>query len=430
MLSGDAPGQTTLKSKNPRLRTIGMFTSLKNSKRALGIVIVLIAAVVLVPAMASFQSINAIVNTHYVVVKSPIEGTLDGFSIMPGQPIEQGAELVRINNTRFKESAVNEMAVEQKTLAERSLGLQQHLKNLQQLQKELQNRVSVHRNHEFLRLEEQLAQAKAEKKAQESLIREQQLLAQRNALLLKENFISQAQSEAAHYALEVTQSRLDIFQARIRLLETEKQAIQRFVYLGEGRNDVPYTQQRLDDVRLQITEVAARLRENEQRSADIQWQISKERDNMAVSREVLLQSPSKGVLWRKFGSNGTEVLIGTDLAHVITCENLFLDVAVPESSLESFQIGQPVQYRLIGTTQWLTGHIQAVTGSGNNLQDVTLVAQLQREKKDARIFVKIESSDLNKPQENLCFAGRKVDVKVPREWRHSVWLSRVSSFLM
>jgi multidrug resistance efflux pump len=406
------------------------FTTLKPIKRLLGLGVLLIAFVVIVPAMANFQSVNAIVNTHYVVVKSPIEGTLDGFSIMPGQPIEQGAELVRINNTRFKESAVNEMAVEQKTLAERSLGLQQHLKNLQQLQKELQNRVSVHRNHEFLRLEEQLAQAKAEKKAQESLIREQQLLAQRNALLLKENFISQAQSEAAHYALEVTQSRLDIFQARIRLLETEKQAIQRFVYLGEGRNDVPYTQQRLDDVRLQITEVAARLRENEQRSADIQWQISKERDNMAVSREVLLQSPSKGVLWRKFGSNGTEVVIGTDLAHVITCENLFLDVAVPESSLESFQIGQPVQYRLIGTTQWLTGHIQAVTGSGNNLQDVTLVAQLQREKKDARIFVKIESSDLNKPQENLCFAGRKVDVKVPREWRPSVWLSRVSSFLM
>ena len=406
------------------------FTTLKPIKRLLGLGVLLIAFVVIVPAMANFQSVNAIVNTHYVVVKSPIEGTLDRFSIMPGQPIEQGAELVRISNTRFKESAVNEMAVEQKTLAERSLGLQQHLKNLQQLQKELQNRVSVHRNHEFLRLEEQLAQAKAEKKAQESLIREQQLLAQRNALLLKENFISQAQSEAAHYALEVTQSRLDIFQARIRLLETEKQAIQRFVYLGEGRNDVPYTQQRLDDVRLQITEVAARLRENEQRSADIQWQISKERDNMAVSREVLLQSPSKGVLWRKFGSNGTEVLIGTDLAHVITCENLFLDVAVPESSLESFQIGQPVQYRLIGTTQWLTGHIQAVTGSGNNLQDVTLVAQLQREKKDARIFVKIESSDLNKPQENLCFAGRKVDVKVPREWRPSVWLSRVSSFLM
>lgn len=407
-----------------------MFTSLKNSKRATGLGITLIAAVVLVPAVASFQSINAIVNTHYVTIKSPIEGALHDFSKMPGQPIEQGEALVRISNARFKESAVNEMEVEQKTLAERSLGLQQHLKNLQQLQKELQNRVSVHRSHEFLRLEEQLAQALAEKKAQQSLIREQQLLAQRNALLLKENFISSAQNEAAQYALEVTQSRLDIFQARIRLLETEKQALQRFVYLGEGRNDVPYTQQRLDEVRLQITDVAARLHENEQRSSDVQLQIRKERDNMAVSREVTMHSPSKGVLWRKFGSNGTEVVMGTDLAHVITCDNLFLDVAVPESSLESFEIGKPVQYRLMGSAKWLVGHIHAVTGSGNNLQDVTLVAQLQREKKDARIFVKIQSSDLDKPEENLCFAGRKVDVKVPREWRPSVWLSRVSSYLM
>lgn len=408
---------------------MGSFTSLKTSKRALGFGIFLIAAVVLVPALASFQSINAIVNTHYVTIKSPIEGALDGFAKMPGQPIAQGEELVRISNTRFKESAVNEMEVEQKTLAERSLGLQQHLKNPQQLQKDLQKRVSVHRTHEFLRLEEQLAQAQSEKKAQESLIREQQLIAQRQALLVKENFISPAQNEAAQYALEVTQSRLDIFKARIRLLETEKQAVKSFVYLGEGRNDVPYTQQRLDDVRLQITEVAARLRENERRSADVQLQISQERESMAVSREVRMQSPSTGVLWRKFGSNGTEVVIGTDLAHVITCDNLFLDVAVPESSLESFEIGKPVQYRLIGSTTWLTGQIHAVTGSGNNLQDTTLVAQLQREKKDARIFVKINAADLSKPQENLCFAGRKVDVKVPREWRPSVWLSRLSSFL-
>lgn len=405
-------------------------TSFKYAKRALGLGIAFIAAVVLLPAMANFQSINAIVNTHYVVIKSPIEGTLQDFSKMPGQAIEQGERLLKINNTRFKESAVNEMEVEQKTLSERSLGLLQHLKNLQQLQKELQNRVSVHRTHEFLRLEEQLAQAQAEKKAQESLIREQQLAVQRNARLLKENFISTAQSESAEHQLEVAQSKLAVFQARMRLLETEKQAVTQFVYLGEGRNDVPYTQQRLDDVRLQITDVAARLRENQQRSADIQGQIRKERDNMAVSREVDMNSPSQGVLWRKFGGSGTDVVMGTDLAHVITCDNLFLDVAVPEASLESFAIGKPVQYRLIGSSKWMLGHIQAVTGSGNNLQDMTLAAQLQREKKDARIFVKIQSSDLDKPQENLCFVGRKVDVKVPREWRPSVWLSRVSSLMM
>ena len=62
-----------------------MLTSLKNAKRAIGLGIALIATVVLVPAMANFQSINAIVNTHYTVIKSPIEGALDGFSKMPGR---------------------------------------------------------------------------------------------------------------------------------------------------------------------------------------------------------------------------------------------------------------------------------------------------------------------------------------------------------
>jgi multidrug resistance efflux pump len=401
----------------------------KPIKRLLGIGVLLIAAMVIVPALANFQSVNAIVNTRYVAIKSPIEGSLDGFTKLPGQAVDAGEELLRINNTRLKESAVNEMEVEQKTLAERSRGLQQHLKNLKDLQQELQNRVMVHRSHELLRLEEQLSQAKSEKKAQESLIREQLVLTQRNKLLMKDNFISPAQLEAAQYALEVTQSRLEVFQARIKLLETEKQAVHNFVYLGEGRNDVPYTQQRLDDIRLQITDVAARLRENEQRSADVQLQIHKERQKMSLSQSASIRSPSTGVLWRKYGNNGTEVVTGAELAHVIHCENVFLDVAVPESSLESFEIGKTVQYRLMGSTKWLTGSIDAATGSGNNLQDVTLAAQLNREKKDARIFVKILASDLDNPQQNLCFVGRQVDVQVERQWRPSVWLSRLSSFL-
>jgi len=404
-------------------------STLKPIKRLLGLGVLLIATVVIVPAMANFQSVNAIVNTRYVAIKSPIDGSLEGFNKMPGQALEDGEELLRVNNTRLRESAVNQMEVEQKTLAERSLGLQHHLNNLKELQKELQNRVTVHRTHELLRLEEQLAQAKAEKKAQESVIGEQLVLNQRNKLLVKDNFISAAQLEAAQYALEVNQSRLDVFQARIKLLETEKQAVHNFVYLGEGRNDVPYTQQRLDDIRLQITDVGARLRENEHRSSDIQLQIRKERDKMALSQSASIRSPSSGVLWRKYANNGTEVVTGAELAHVIHCDHLFLDVAVPESALESFEIGTTVQYRLLGSTKWLTGAIDATTGSGNNLQDVTLAAQLNRDKKDARIFVKVLASDLDNPQQNLCYVGRQVDVKVQRQWRPSVWLSRLSSFL-
>ena len=402
---------------------------LKPIKRLIGLAVLLIAIVVIVPAMANFQSVNAIINTRYVAIKSPIDGSLEGFSKMPGQAVDDGEELLRINNTRLRESAINEMEVEQKTLAERGLGLQQHLKNLRELQKELQNRVLVHRSHDLLRLEEQLSQAHLEKKTQESLIREQLVLTQRNKLLMKDNFISPAQLEAAQYALEVAQSRLEIFQARIKLLETEKQAVQNFVYLGEGRNDVPYTQQRLDDIRLQITDVTARQRENAQRSSDVQLQIHKEREKMALSQRASIRSPSAGVLWRKYGNNGTDVVTGAELAHVIHCENLFLDVAVPESSLESFEIGKTVQYRLMGSTKWLTGSIDAATGNGNNLQDVTLAAQLNREKKDARIFVKIQASDLDKPAQNLCYVGRQVDVKVQRQWRPTVWLSRLSSFL-
>ena len=49
-----------------------VFTTLKPAKRLLVLAILIIAAVVIVPAMANFQSVNAIVNTRYVAIKSPI----------------------------------------------------------------------------------------------------------------------------------------------------------------------------------------------------------------------------------------------------------------------------------------------------------------------------------------------------------------------
>lgn len=56
-----------------------MLTSLNNAKRAIVAGMAMIAAVVLVPALAKYQSINVIVNANDVAIKSPLAGTLDGF---------------------------------------------------------------------------------------------------------------------------------------------------------------------------------------------------------------------------------------------------------------------------------------------------------------------------------------------------------------
>ena len=53
--------------------------------------------------------------------------------------------------------------------------------------------------------------------------------------------------------------------ARTRLarLQYQLDGISQGVYVGDGRNDVPYSRQRMDEVTIQLAEIDVRLKENE-----------------------------------------------------------------------------------------------------------------------------------------------------------------------
>lgn len=392
-------------------------------RRGIGGLIFLTAMVVAVPAVLNQQSSHAVVNAPVLSVHSPISGTVQDFNATAGQAVSSDTPLGRVLSLRARESLENEL----QSLQERLQGLQHQKTDWQRLQRAFEQRAKRHADHELARLQEQLAEVAAQSTAQQAQLRQDADTLARQERLARENFISPLQIDAARNALQASQARLEAIQAREKMLRIEGAAVHDQVYLGQGRNDVPYSQQKLEDLRIQMTELHTRLRETQSRVQQIQHQLTQSGDGQKSQQEAPFNAPVQGLLWRKFFANGSEVTASAELAQVIHCRDAFVDVAVPESQLHHMSPGTLVQYRLLGTSDWLQGQVRATSGSGNTGVDMTLAAHLRRERNEGRVLVDIRPQDLPQPESSLCYAGRVVDVKIPRSWNPQTLLSRLTA---
>ena len=392
-------------------------------RRGIGVTILLTAVTVVGPAVFNLQSANAIVNTPVFSVHSPISGTVVEFNAAAGQAVSIDQPLGRVLNLRARESLENEL----QTLQERLDGLKRQQADWLQLQQEFARRAKRHSEHGLARLEEQLAEVASLAQAQRAQVRQDSDTLARQERLAQEGFISPLQIDVARNALQASQARLDAILAREKILRVERQALGDQIYLGDGRNDVPYTRQKQEDLRIQLTELQTRLRETQSRVDQIRVQLAQGASSQQAWQEAPIQSPVAGLLWRKFSANGSEVIAGAELAQVIHCGDAFVDAAVPESQLSHMTPGTPVKYRLLGTDAWREGKVRATSGSGSNGADPTLAAQLPRERKEGRVLVDIAQDGWSDPEAHLCYAGRMVDLTMPRRWSPRALLSRMTA---
>lgn len=386
-----------------------------------------VAFFVVVPSVFKTHSFNAIVNTRYVSIHSPIEGQINNFYLQPGDSVHLNQELAKIKNVRLNESFIKELKVNRNSLIERIRGLDLRLKELNELKEDLDGRNNLTLQYEKIRVDEQLTTAKSELQAVRQMLQEKISLKERLEPLAKERLIKLTDYDTVVFQVREYENRVAALEATVRRIEAERKAIDHGIYLGQGRNDVPYTQQRLDETRVQISTVESEKLEQQRRIDEIEKQIQDEEDRLILNREVVLASPLDGIIWKKFFVDGSEVVIGSEVAQVIDCKKLFIDAEVDEKDLKRFDLGKQVEYRLYGSNEWKNGTLIGKSGSGNTLEDRTLAAQLAIKKDSAKITIKINPNDLQSTPGDFCHIGRKVEISMNRDVSVPVWISRLTS---
>lgn len=398
----------------------------KTFRRSIGVVMLAGLVIVVGPALLRVQSAKAIVNARAVAINSPIEGVVSTVYVPAGEFATTGESILKLDNPRISEALLQELGVEQRSLAERVESLERQKARLQALLDELKARVSTHTSYETVRVNHQIAEAKAEAMAQKGAIDDLALTLEKNRKLLAENFISVVEFDRSKFALETARQKLLAIEARIHALEAGLNALGSGVYIGEGRNDVPYTQQKLEEITIQIIDLDARMSEARSRLSAIEQQADAEKERLAKLRQAEPIAPVTGLVWRQYYSVGSEVLIGTKLAEMVDCNDLYIEASLPASSLARLSRGDKVNYRLLGSDQWHVAEVMTLSGGASQVVNESSAARLAIEPGDGRVMIKFDSKDLKEMTANQCYVGRQVEVTLDRQWNPRVLLTRFS----
>jgi multidrug resistance efflux pump len=392
-----------------------------------GILLLIGAVIAVLPVVTGYTSLDGTVNARISVVSSPIV-IVDPPKV--GVPLLGGVELFGIRNDQIDRAAEVQMEAELEAARTRLKATVDQQTHLAALRNDLKARRQEYQKASIqnLTLEieirgQRIATAEAMKQAADAdLVRKQRLGA---SGIVADVMVEQARaaSIAAENAGFSAKSEL------LRLsqhLDTMKQGI----FVGEGRNDVPYSQQRIDEISIQLAELEFREKELKARIDQLQTQHDDQRDRNRVLSYAIIRMPFEGVIWRNTVVAGSHVLEGNELLQVLDCRDLFVDVIVSEVDYDQIYPGRAAQVRLLGSANTLEGKVRSVRGSAAVVADVVLAAKPpQSLGKDARIRVDLTDSSLNTDYANFCQVGRSVQVRFRTRslpivrWFRALWFS-------
>jgi multidrug resistance efflux pump len=221
-----------------------------------------------------------------------------------------------------------------------------------------------------------------------------------------------------------------IARAELERIGLQLEAAKQGIFIGEGRNDVPYSQQRIDEITIQLADLQLRERDLKARIEQLDTQHDDEHDRNRVLGYAVVRLPFEGVIWRNNIVEGSHVIAGNQLVQVLDCQSLFVDILVSEVDYDEIYPGREAQIRLLGRSDTLQGQVQSVRGSAAVIEDIILAAKPPPSRgRDARIRISLPQSALNTDYANFCQVGRSVQVRFRTRsfsivrWIQSIWFS-------
>ena len=394
-----------------------------------GILLLVGGVMAILPALTGYTSLDGTVNARISIISAPIDGTVTSTPPKIGTALQAGAELLGIRNDRITRTAEVQMGAELEAAKQRRMAIDDQRAQLTALRQELQTRRHEYQEASVRNLTQEIAirrqrinSAAAQQQAAEADLTRKQRLG-------TTGIVAEAAVEQAR-AASITAHEGTIARAELERLSQQLDAVKRGVFVGEGRNDVPYSQQRIDEVTIQLAELQFRERELKARIAQLETQHDEEHARNRDLSYAILRMPFEGVIWRNNVVEGSHVIAGNELVQILDCRDLFVDILVAEVDYDEIYPGRNAQVRLLGRSDAIDGQVMAVRGSAAVTEDVILAAKLPQSRgKDARIRVALPKSSLNTDYANFCQVGRSVQVRFRTRslpivrWFKALWFS-------
>ena len=366
-------------------------------RKSLVVALFIALGLILIPRLFNRFPSHAMVNAPMVELRSPVEAVVLKVDSSGTGLFEENPQTIVTLKTRLADQLLALRGQEQ-MLKKRASSFIDDEK--QRLQLEL-----VARQGDLRRANLDLASGSRE------LTRQQDLT--------ERGFISSAQLDLAKLRNESTQVARDIATANASRANNNLRALTQNGFVGEraGSTDVSATQQKLDEVRLRISELEF-------------WTSSLQPAGRVGEQPLAgVRTPGQGLLMGPFVTEGAFLAPGDLIAHYVLCSQSFVDLSVPVSDLKDYRVGEPIAFRVAGEWNFYSGKISRIYPVFDSSPKLSLAVNAGSRDLDssARVWVEPDAAFASRiKRESNCMTGQKVHAQLPRG---SEWMMRSASFL-
>jgi multidrug resistance efflux pump len=382
---------------------------------AFALALIAVSAWAFLPYIGYRVATSAFVNAELVRVTAPIAGRLTRDLPRKGDFIERSAAVTLIETLSRDQRHLLDLGSQYAVAQERADLARKQLAEIAAADREFDQRTRTYRNGMIERLGHERDEAKAEKTGCLAEVQQRRDVGSRMERLVKSGLASQIRTSEALATQEAASTRCDMAAARLERLQAELTSAQDGVFLRDGANDAPYSQQQRDRLLLRRQDLETHMLEESLRASQLNGEIAEERGRLDRLSHFDLLLPASHVVWSVAASPGSTVSEGQTLLDLAVCERRFVVVQLPEREFEQIKAGDPAFVRLIGSDDWRQGQVWQVRGSAARADDRLLAAQVPRPDPDSiMVEVGLPQDETQTDRNNFCNIGRLAEVRFQR----------------
>jgi multidrug resistance efflux pump len=335
----------------------------RSAKIALASIVALAGIYAVLVQRRVVTSDEAIVSAYVAAVRTPIEGNVSGIALRVGSKVEQGGVIGHVENPRAYDQQLENLTFRQQEDHGAASALGGEISELLRQKTELENRAEAHRTAVCSRLERRLRQAAALLDSKRVGSQQAGLELERSRNLHEVGAVTDADFERRRSESEIAKCEQAASEAEVAELQAELDAAGKGILAEPGASgDVPYSQQRIDEIRLRLADLHATRANLASRADQTAADVTRQVKHAELMRSSAIIAPVSGTVWRLESTNGEHIATGDTLTEIVDASHPFLLISIPQDRVPDIQLGAQVNFKLSGETQQRTGTVVSIAG--------------------------------------------------------------------
>jgi multidrug resistance efflux pump len=357
----------------------------------------------------------AFVNAELMRVTAPIPGRLAEGLPRKGDTIDHSTTINLVDTLSPDRRHLLDLEQQAAIAKDRAELAKRQLAEIALVDRELEVRTHNYQDAMVERISKEIVQAEAEKVGCLAEMSQRRDVGDRMSELVKSGYISKIRSAEASATQEANGARCAMADAKVQQIKVELSAAQKKIFLRDGANDAPYSQQQRDRLVLRRQDLETDMLQQRSRALQIEAEMREERGRLERISHSDLTLPPNHVVWSVSASPGSSVTEGQTILDLADCAHRFVVVELPERDFERVKAGDLPSVRLIGSSDWRQGKVRQVLGSAARTDDRLLAAQIPRvAASNIAVEVELPQDPDQDDRNSFCNVGRMAEVRFSR----------------